>query len=187
MNNGIDLDAIPGQKAARNRGVVQNPPSKPRNVSNRNRNPPRANNNYIQARPHRHVPQYGNRYYNSRPYVPTVRNRSSLSQPYYNNQQNSARNRLVSFIGEAVVLCVVVCTLVFLGFIAWDIFTFVGEQLLEPVFTFVSEQLFEPASAYVSDNWNTITDIGSFLWKWMKIIFLCYVVLVILFMIFGDI
>lgn len=178
MNNGIDLDAIPGQKAARNRGVVQNPPSKPRNVSNRNRNPPRANNNYVQARPHRHVPQYGNRYYNSRPYVPTVRNRSSLSQPYYNNQQNSVRNRLVSFIGEATVLCVVICTLVFLGFIAWDIFTFVGEQLLEPVFTFVSEQLLEPASAYVSDNWNTITDIGSFL---------CYVVLVILFMIFGDI
>ena len=34
MNNGIDLDAIPGQKAARNRRVVQNPPSKPKNVSN---------------------------------------------------------------------------------------------------------------------------------------------------------
>ena len=26
MNNGIDLDAIPGQKAARNRAIVRNPP-----------------------------------------------------------------------------------------------------------------------------------------------------------------
>ena len=186
MNNGIDLDAIPGQRAARNREVVRNPPSKPTNVPNRNRNPPRANNNYVQARHYRHVPQYGNRYYNSRPHVPAVRNRSPLVGSYYNEQQNSGRNRFLSFIGETIALCGVICALIFLGFIAWDIFTFVGEQLLEPVFTFVSEQLFEPASVYVSDNWNTITDIGLFLWKWMKIIFLCYVVLVILAIIFGD-
>ena len=186
MNNGIDLDAIPGQKAARNRAVVRNPPSKPRNVPNRNRNPPRANNNYVQARHYRHVPQYGNRYYNSRPHVPAVRNRSPPSQPYYNNQKNSVGHRLLSFIGEAIVLCAVICTLIFLGFIAWDIFTFVGEQLLEPIFTFVVEQLLEPAFAYVSDNWDRITDIGLFLWKWIKIIVLCYVVLLILVLIFGD-
>ena len=174
MNNGIDLDAIPGQRAARNTEVVRNPPSKPRNVPKRNRNPPRATNNYAHVRPRRHVPLYGNRYYNSRPHVPKVRNRSPLVGTYYNKQQNSVRNRFVSFIGETIALCAVICTLIFLVFTAWDIFTFVGEQLLRPAFE------------YVSDNWDTITDIGLFFWKWIKIIFLCYVVLVILVMIFGD-
>ena len=42
---------------------------------------------------------------------------------------------------------------------------------------FVVEQLLEPAFAYVSDNWDRITDIGLFLWKWIKIIVLCYVVI----------
>ena len=90
----------------------------------------------VQARHYRHVPQYGNRYYNQRPHVPAVLEKTDHHLPNLTTtiKKNSVGHRLLSFIGEAIVLWLSYARLCFLDSYSWDIFTFVGEQLFEPIF-----------------------------------------------------
>ena len=173
MNNGIDLDAIPGQRAARNREVVRNPPKKNRNVLNRNRNPRRGNNAFVQIPPRRNLPRQGNRYYNQREEDQTARKNPVLSQRINHFQQHSWQDHVGSLLAMVLGLCIVVCCFILFWLVFMEVTVFVAEQVIEPFFSFVS------------DNENLIFQIGTILW-WAHLVIMVYLVTKLLALMLGD-
>ena len=173
MNNGIDLDAIPGQKAARNREVVRNPPKKNRNVLNRNRNQRRANNAFVQIPPRRNLPRQGNPYYNQRVEEQAARKNPVLSQRIDHFQQLSWQDHVGSLLAMVLGLCIVVCCFILFWLVFMEVTVFVAEQVIEPFFSFVS------------DNENLIFHLGTLLW-WAHLIILVYLLTQLLATMFGG-
>ncbi len=63
MDNGINLDDIPGDKAAKGKKIQINHPKK-------NRYSPRRNNDFVEVEPIRNVQQFIDRFQNPRVHVP---------------------------------------------------------------------------------------------------------------------
>lgn len=173
MNNGIDLDALPGHKAARNREIVRNPPMKNRNVLNRNKNPRRANNAFVQIPPRRNLPRQGNRYYNQREEDQTARKNPVLSQRINHFQPLSWQDHVGTLLAMVLGFCIVVCCFILFWLVFMEVTVFVAEQVIEPFFSFVS------------GNENLIFHIGALLWG-AHLIILLYLVTQLLATMFGG-
>ena len=77
MENGIDLNEIPGEKAAIGERIQSNFPKK-------NRSSPRRNNDFVDVEPIRNVQQFIDRFQKPRVHVPEIRKPPRISQDRFN-------------------------------------------------------------------------------------------------------
>ncbi len=163
MENGIDLNEIPGEKAAKGERIQGNFPKK-------NRSSPRRNNDFVDVEPIRNVQQFIDRFQKPRVHVPEIRKppkhfqREPLIPPYYYNVRPGVVERLFTGILVLLVWAIVIATV-------GGAFYF-GAIALDALFTFVSE--------FASDIFDFVSSALAFLWECLKIIFWIYVILFVL-------
>lgn len=163
MENGIDLNEIPGEKAAKGERIQSNFP-------NKNRYSQRRNNYFVEVEPIRNVQQFIDHFQKPRVHVPEIRKppkhlgRDPLIPLYQPDNRLGMFEKLLTgvlvLLFWAVVIAIVGGAL-YLGAISLDAF-----------FTFVSE--------FANDIFDFVSFALAFLWECLKIIFWIYVILIVL-------
>ena len=163
MENGIDLNEIPGEKAAKGERIQSNFPKK-------NPYSPRGNNDFVDVEPIRNVQQFINRFQEQRVHVPEIRKppkdfrRDPFFPPFQSNNRPGILERLLTGVLEllfwAVIIAIVGGAL------------YIGAIALDSLFTFVSESM--------NDLFDFVSSTLAFLWECLKIIFWIYVILFVL-------
>ena len=163
MENGIDLNEIPGEKAAIGERIQSNFPKK-------NRSSPRRNNDFVEVEPIRNVQQFIDRFQKPRVHVPEIRKppkdfrQDRFNPPFQPDDRFGVLERLFAGVFAVLVWAIVIAIVggaLYIGAIALDsLFTFVSE-VTNDIFDFVSSAL-------------------AFLWECLKIIFWIYVILFVL-------
>ena len=163
MENGIDLNEIPGEKAAIGERIQSNFPKK-------NRSSPRRNNDFVEVEPIRNVQQFIDRFQKPRVHVPEIRKppkdfrQDRFNPPFQPDDRFGVLERLFAGVLNVFVWAIVIAIVggaLYIGAIALDsLFTFVSE-VTNDIFDFVSSAL-------------------AFLWECLKIIFWIYVILFVL-------
>ena len=163
MENGIDLNEIPGEKAGKGERIQGNFPKK-------NRYSTRRNNDFVEVEPIRNVQQFIDRFQKPRVHVPEIRKppkhfrRDPLIPPYHSDNRLGLFERL--FTGLLVLLFWAIVIAIVGGAL------YLGAIALDALFTFVSE--------FANDIFDFVSSALVFLWECVKIIFWIYVILIVL-------
>ena len=163
MENGIDLNEIPGEKAGKGERIQGNFPKK-------NRYSPRRNNDFVDVEPIRNVQQFIDRLQKPRVHVPEIHKppkhfqRDPLIPAYHSDNRLGMFERL--FTGLLVLLFWAIVIAIVGGAL------YLGAIALDALFTFVSE--------FANDIFDFVSSALAFLWECVKIIFWIYVILIVL-------
>ena len=163
MENGIDLNEIPGEKAAKGERIQSNFPKK-------NRYSPRGSNDFVEVEPIRNVQQFIDRFQKPRVHVPEIRKppkhfrRDPIIPPYRSDNRPGMFERLLT--GVLVLLFWAIVIAIVGGAL------YLGAIALDALFTVVSE--------FANDIFDFVASALAFLWECLKIIFWIYVILIVL-------
>ncbi|MGB1955756.1 MAG: hypothetical protein ACPHUK_09180 [Candidatus Poseidoniaceae archaeon] len=162
MENGIDLNEIPGEKAARGERIQSNFPKK-------NRSSPRGNNDFVEVEPIRNVQQFIDRFQKPRVHVPEIRKppKNYRRDPFIPPFQPDRPGMLERLFTGALVLLFWAIVIAIVGGALY--FSAIA---LDALFTFVSE--------FTNDIFDFVSSVLAFLWECLKIIFWIYVILIML-------
>lgn len=126
MENGIDLNEIPGEKAAIGERIQSNFPKK-------NRSSSRRNNDFVDVEPIRNVQQFIDRFQKPRVHVPEIR-KPPFNSPFQSDNSKGFFHKLLTGFINLLVFATVVAVCVgalYVGAIAVELlFIFIGHVLV---------------------------------------------------------